>query len=243
MNVIIIGLGEIGSAYYDILKNIYDVYRIDIDKNKSDVGKKREPKNVDVMHICTRYNDKWAIDVITYHAHYQPEYLDIMSTVPPGSSKKLGIERVVHSTTRGLHPNLKQFILKTPKHIGPVQDNPVTRSFFYNYWYNVGIDTVFAPNSTTTELAHILSNSLYGIQILFAREMEDICRKYGVDYYHAVMRYSETHNTGYERIGIKSKYRPILTPPGDKIGGHCVVQGAQLIPTEIQGELMKKLSK
>lgn len=158
-----------------------------------------------------------------------------MSTVPPGTTASLG-NVAVHSTTRGLHPYLSDFIKATPKHVGGPQAKKVA-----DYFQEFGIQCITHSRAKTTEVAHILSNSLYAVQIAFADELEKACRMYGVDYYHSVMRYSETHNEGYAKMGLVSKFRPILTPPNARIGGHCVINALKMIDPDKRGPIMELL--
>ena len=95
----------------------------------------------------------------------------------------------------------------------------------------------------TTETAHIINNSAYGVSLMFADEAARLCRHYGVDYREAVMKYTETHNRGFLDLDHPGLVRSILWPPGGRVGGHCVVQGASLIPDGLRGPLMSMLAR
>lgn len=231
---VILGAGEIGSAYYEILSEVYPVFRMDI---RPELRDDPLPDQADILHVCLRYNDGWESAVHDAIDQFRPELINVMTTTPPGTTEKLG-PRAVHSTTRGLHPSLSQFIKATPKHIGGPRAQEVAA-----YFIGAGIECVTHAKARTTEAAHILSNCLYGANILFAREMESLCRTWGVDYYETVMRYSETHNQGYERMGFKSKFRPIIHPPGPVISGHCVTNNARLVPEDLRGPIMATLAE
>lgn len=234
MKSLILGVGEIGSAYHEILKPVYpDTYRLDLIPERSD---KKLPKEVDILHVCLRYDEMWERLVENATRRFNPRLINVMSTVPPGETEKLG-NSACHSTTRGLHPNLADFIMVTPKHIGGTKAEELA-----GYFIQAGLECVTHLKAKTTEAAHILSNLHYLTSIMFAREMESACRKWGVDYYDTVMRYSETHNQGYRKMGMSSKFRPIIHPPGDSIGGHCLVPNAKLIPEEMRGPIMRMLA-
>jgi len=229
---LILGCGEIGSAYYSIFSQKSQTYRLDLRPELSD---KRIPK-IEVLHVCLRHSENFQDTVTAAVKKYRPAVINNMSTVPPGTTEKLG-NNAVHSTTRGLHPNLKDSILAAKKHIGGPKALELAE-----YFAHFGIQTVTHAKAKTTELAHILSNTLYGVQIMYADEMDKLCRQYGVDYFEAVQLYSMTHNEAYSALGLQSKYRPILSPPGGRIGGHCVTQGAALIPENIRGPLLSRLA-
>lgn len=228
---ILLGGGEIGSAYAKIL----DACVIDVLPERC---KGKAPKKCDVLHVCLRYTKDFNGIVWEAVKKYRPRVLNVMSTVPPGTTEKFDtLTLAAHSTTRGLHPNLLASILATPKHIGGKGASEVEKVF------NGTLDCVLHDHAKTTELAHLLSNFLYACEIMAADEMDKICRYYGVDYFEAVQLYSKSHNEGYKALGLHSKYRPILTPPHGRIGGHCVSLPPELIAKEAHGPLMSMLAE
>jgi UDP-N-acetyl-D-mannosaminuronate dehydrogenase len=234
MKSLILGVGEIGQSYYEILNPAYpQTYRLDILPERSD---KKIPSEVDILHVCLRYSSEWFNSVTDAILKYRPDIVNVMSTVPPGETEKLG-DIACHSTTRGLHPNLKAFIEATPKHIGGPKAEVLAK-----YFRDAGLECITHPKAKTTEAAHILSNLHYMTSIMFAREMESACRAWGVDYFDSVMKYSDSHNQGYSKMGYISKFRPIIHPPGKEIGGHCLVPHAKMIPEEIRGPIMRLLA-
>lgn len=230
---LVYGVGEIGSAYYSILSKRYPTYKFDI---RPELCSPEIPETVDILHVCLRYSDEFEATVLAAIQKYRPQIVNIMTTCPPGTTERFG-DIACQSTTRGLHPALKDYILATPKHVGGPRAAQLA-----DYFRGAGIECVTHAKARTTEAAHLLSNCLYGANILFAREMESLCRTWGVDYYDVVMRYSETHNIGYQKMGMVSKFRPILHPPGPVISGHCVTNNARLVPQQMRGPIMAALA-
>ena len=76
---------------------------------------------------------------------------------------------------------------------------------------------------------------------MFADEADRICRAYGVDYTD-YLTYTMTNNAGFSALGHESKVRPVLTPPGGRIGGHCVVPSAHLVAEDKRGPLTAMLA-
>lgn len=233
MRTLIVGMGEVGNALKEILSKKYEVYC-------KDFAEADTPEGVEMLHVCLNYHalghERFMGVVKEYADKYKPKFVDICSTVPPGTTRLFG-PGAVHSTTRGLHPNLAEGLLNVPKHIGGGAAKIVAR-----YFQRAGIRCITHRKSETTELAHILNNAAYGVSLMFADEMAKLCREYGVDYYEAVMRYTATHNAGFRDLDHDRLVRPILTPPYGCIGGHCLVQGASLIPLEKRGPLLRRLS-
>lgn len=232
MKSIVMGVGEIGSAYYEILKDHYPVWRLDI---RPELRDDPLPDKCDILHVCLRYSDAWESAVNEAIDQFEPSLVNVMTTTPPGTTEKLG-PLACHSTTRGLHPSLSAFIRATPKHIGGPMAISLSR-----YFEEAGLECVTHAKARTTELLHIASNTQYAASVVFAAELEQLFREYGVDWFD-FERYSHTHNQGYERMGYSSKFRPILHPPGKSIGGHCISQNSLLIPEDKRGPIMRMIA-
>lgn len=227
--------GEVGRALADVLELKHEVYRKDLEPLAIP-----SDKPIQFMHVCLDFHgmggQKFFDTVKEYLKQYNPKILDICSTTEPGTTALFG-PNACHSTTRGLHPNLKEGLLKIVKHIGGPKASILQAEF-----EKVGIKCVTHGKAITTELGHILNNSAYGVSLMFAQEAAELCRSFGVDYFEAVMKYTATHNDGFRALDHDRLVRPILMPPGKKIGGHCVVQGAGLLPMEKRGKLLEMLA-
>lgn len=233
---IIIGMGEIGTSLFNIFKGYYPVEGVDIVKEKNMRSGSQPMKDCDVMHICVRYDDDFIVNMKQYIHKYKPTVVDVCTTVPPGTTESL-YSMACHSTTRGLHPHLETGLRSIRKHIG----GPYAEALS-NYFSFLGIPCETHERAITTELLHILNNVHYGINLAFSDEASRLCRRYGVDFYD-YLKYTEDNNRGYMKLGHPTKVRPILTPPGGKIGGHCVVASANLIPDENMGDLFRIISR
>lgn len=235
MRHIIVGMGEVGRAHYNLLSKVYDqVETFDISQDSKDI----KPE-FDLMHICFPYIPEYEKWVKVYLDRFKPKFINICTTVPPGTTEKFG-PMACHSTTRGLHPHLDRGLQHITKFIGV--DDRRTGDVVAGALAAAGIKCKVVMGSRTTELAHILNNASYGINLMFAQEMSKLCRAYGVDYYEAVMNYTSENNAGFGELGHRTKVRPVLTPPGSKIGGHCVVHSAGLIPEDHRGPLLNRLA-
>lgn len=232
MRTLVIGMGEVGRAHYDLLnKSMEGIYSRDIKVDDSLL-----PEQFDLLIICIRYTDDFIDIVKNYEIRYKAKFINVCTTVPVGTCEKLGVN-YVHSTTRGIHPNLEEGLLQIPKHIGGEYSELIA-----NFFRKAGINCITHLRSRTTELAHILNNCAYGVNLMLADELQKICRNYGVDYFEAVMLYTHTNNIGFVNLDNASKVRMILTPPNKKIGGHCVTMSANLIEPEKRTEMIDKLA-
>lgn len=233
---LIIGRGEVGNSLFEVLKGTYPIWCDDIRKPLRSMDKC--PTTVDVLHVCTRYGADFIPNVQGWIKKYHPRIVNICTTLPPAAMDELESSGsgICHSTTRGLHPNLSESLRVIPKHIGGAMAGELAQ-----YFQAVGIQCVTHPRARTTALLHILNNVHYGVNLIFADEAARLCRKYGVDYFD-YMLYTKSNNDGYADLGHPTKVRPILTPPGGRIGGHCVAHSATLIPEEDRPELFSHVA-
>lgn len=238
MKGLVIGMGEVGAAHYAILKRVYpETEAYDI-KGDYRLPSKDEP--FDIIHVAINYaamdHATFVQTVRDYVTLCAPKVVNILSTVRPGTCEEIG-GNIVHSTTRGLHPDLVSGILAIPKHIGGPGAEKVA-----HYFRRAGIQCITHKLARTTEVAHILNNAAYGVNLILADEMSRLCRFYGVDYTQAVTLYTMTNNAGYRALDHESKCRMVLTPPNGRIGGHCVSMSAGLIDPKARETLMDLLA-
>lgn len=235
---LILGGGEIGSAYARLFRAVgMPVYVLDTDKSKCDPAPAPMPGTVACLHVCLRYTPEFKGVVLKAISRFQPELINIMSTVPPGTSEQVHPD-ACHSTTRGMHPALDEGIRRTPKHIGGPKAKELAEVFGAICWE----PPVLHPFARTTELCHIASNFQYAANVLAADEIDRWCRAFGVDFFD-FQKYSESHNTGYLAQGLHSKVRPIMYPSGGAISGHCIKLATELIPPHLHGPLTQRLKE
>lgn len=218
---VVVGMGEVGSALARVLERnkALKVYRKDLHPVEI-------PEGAEVLHVCLNYvalgKEKWLGLVRGYMEQYKPRLVDVCSTVPPGTTYQLG-KNAVHSTTRGLHPHLETGLTNIAKHVGGPRAKDVSA-----YYGAAGIRSVTHGRPDTTEVAHLAHLLDYGLQLMSADMRQQFCRAANVDYIEAVIKYTDTHNAGFLALDMPSKVRMNLTPPNGRIGGHCVVQAAQV---------------
>lgn len=219
---IVAGLGQVGSAISEVLSSGGGNRVVGYDPAISPVLP--DNSGVAYLHICFPHGPTFKNDADFYIGHYDPDVVIVHSTVPAGTTRSLMGGDAVHSPIEGLHPYLIESIKTFTKHFGGKHAGLAAAPFVA-----LGVSTSLHNRPETTELAKLLSTSAYGIMLILAKEQADICRQYGLSYHEVVSEYTRTYNEGYATLDHPQFTRPILTPPQGKIGGHCLVQNANLV--------------
>jgi UDP-N-acetyl-D-mannosaminuronate dehydrogenase len=237
----ILGYGEIGSS----IEKCYlgKGFKIVIKDLNRDDGF----DNIDVLNVCIPFIDKesFAEVVCENVQRFNPKLTIIHSTVVPETTKfindRLPNNYIVHSPVRGVHPNLLAGLKTFVKYIG--SDCNKASKICENHYQELGIKHETFKSSVNTELAKILSTTYYGVCIAFHAEMNKLCEKFDADFEEVCTKWNETYNEGYIKLGMANVVRPVLYPPGDKIGGHCVVPNAELVNSFFRSEAIDLILK
>lgn len=235
-NVLIIGMGEIGTALYSLIEDSrkYQIYKKDLEE--IDIN-----ANIDIMHICIPYTDEFVDIVRGYVEKFKPKLIIINSTVRPGTTQEIFGKckiSIVHSPVRGKHPNIKEGLLLYKKYIGPIDRNAGENA--KNHFETLGVKTELFKSPIETELAKILSTSYYGLCIAWHQEMERICKKFNADFDQTVTEFNKTYNDGIKDVN-PNLIRPIMYP--GFIGGHCVMPNLTILQKDIKSDFIDAIVK
>lgn len=211
---LVIGIGEIGEAIVSILQcDGYDPMKGIIAEGK-----------YDVLHICFPYfeNDRtnFIESVISYREKFDADLVIIHSTVPVGTTEKIG-SFAVHSPCRGVHPHLEQGIRTFLKFFGGVRASEAENVFPM-------LCCASTSNAKTTELMKLVDTTVYGVNILMQKEIKSLCEEHGADYEIAYTLSNVSYNAGYEKLGMPQFKKYVLKDYPGLIGGHCIMPNAQL---------------
>lgn len=232
-NHLIIGYGEVGQALHKVFPDAstYD-YQMGSPNFDASWDFKVLPK-IYAMHICFPYisESRFIEQVEEYQKKYRPYLTIIHSSVPIGTSDKLN---AVHSPVRGVHPNLEAGLRTFVKYFGGFKAKEAAKLF-----EDVGIRTKVIRDARTTEAAKLWDTTQYGIMILLEKEIYKFCRDNGLDFEIVYADFNKTYNAGYEQLGMEHVVRPALMHKDGPIGGHCVIENAELLPSSISEFLLK----
>lgn len=231
----IIGLGEVGSALFAILKNHYEVKWFEKDSDPH--------YGTEIMHVCIPWSDEFLSIVKRYADIQQPTYIVNHSSVPVGTTEELyKLVKVpcFHSPVRGQHPDMTLGILNYVKYIGYWRADPAILEQVCQYFEKAGIKTKAINGTKTTELMKLLELCRYGTYIAFAKEQESICKHFGIDYDVAVKDYEGTRSDGLLRLNRPDLVQPLLYPFKDYVGGHCTVEDMEIMLGQLNTPLLRK---
>jgi UDP-N-acetyl-D-mannosaminuronate dehydrogenase len=237
--VLVVGLGEVGRALFELLKESgkFNVYGFDVDEDKmrSVVGDVKLPDSFDVMHVCYPCSDpeKFVRVTVNYMRRFKPKLTIIDSTVAPGITQKIFEETkslVVHSPVRGMHKSLetmKRDILFWSKYVGGA--TPEAAELAKRHFEELGLKVKVLRSPMETELAKLFETIYRAWMIACFQEMHRISRRFNANFDEVVDMLADIH-----RLRLN---KPIHYP--DVIGGHCLIPNTELLLSVYDSEFLR----
>jgi len=221
---VIVGVGEVGTALYQLLKN--GVERVLIYDNDSDKfqfsNEELKQRCCNILHVCFPYTIKFLSLVIRYVDDFPCKELVIHSTVRPGTTvrlQKMLDVPVIYSPFRGVHVRMLEDLKRYTKYWSTKDKDAV--KLYPAELKKCKLKTKIWGSTTQLELAKILMDTTYyGWLILFAQRVKILCDKYDVDE-PTIWEFTEEI---HEFLGN----RPLMFP-GSGIRGHCVLQNLEIL--------------
>ena len=241
----VLGLGEIGTALFSILKDeegSFHVYGLDVEKSKMQALNQDEaklPARIDTMHVCLpcKKPDAFVDIVCGYAERFNPNLVIINSTVPPGTTMKIQQRcrcLVAHSPVRGVHKNpehMKWEIRRWRKYVGGANSKATEAARKHFEKAHLRVKALNSCNET--ELAKLFETTYRAWMIACFQEMHRITRNIGADFDDVVDFLEDTH-----RIRLD---RPIMYP--GFIGGHCLMPNIELLMQSYDSEFLRLVIK
>jgi UDP-N-acetyl-D-mannosaminuronate dehydrogenase len=217
-------MGEIGSAFYEILCKTGNVYGVDLDREKC---RGVEPQTADVLHICIPFKnyESFSRSIAFYLNLYKPKELVIHSSVEPTTTDRLVLQQVcpdltvAYSPFRGVHARMTEDMKRYIKYYAFYTKTP---SLFVQEMQEAGFNIEpWNDTPTSLELAKLWMDVVYyGWLIIFAQHTKILADKYEVDEKNLWRFTDEIHKYLGNRPRMFS---------GQGIGGHCVMQDKDLL--------------
>lgn len=217
----ILGNGEIGSAIARIC-NEAD-FKVLIRELTYDQLK---GKKVDYLHVnISEKDNREFIEVVVKNIkELMPKLTIINSSTTPGTTKEIYNKTkslIVHSPVIGNHPHLYESIKKYfPKIIGPVNTESLKEA--KRHFQDLGLEIEVYDNSDTSEAAKLLDLVYYAWNIMFCKDIYEICEKLGLNFDQVYTKHNQIYNNGYRKI-LPNVTRPVLIPRKGAIAGSCTI--------------------
>lgn len=229
MNIGIIGQGFVGSAIREGLKPFYACYTYDLDPSKCQHRHEQVVNSSDIIFVCvptpmmksgqcdTRILEGAIQNIDKTVDKEKSPILVIKSTVPPGTTERLGDltrldvcfspEFLTEANSINDFKNQTRIIIG-----GPRPSTGVIKQMFRKAFPDIPI---IKTGTKTAEMVKYFTNCFLATKVTFANEMFDICASANIDY-DKVCEYA-LYDT---RIG--RTHLAVPGPDGDRgFGGHC----------------------
>lgn len=247
MKIKILGYGEVGQSIHKLLRDITP-NREQLKIYAQDINDKFEDTDFNFILVCIPYSDKF-VQILLEEQKYCKKMI-VFSTVPIGTL--VNVPNCCHIPIEGRHPNLKESLKAWKFYVGLNEAKYLNsyRMFLELYMNKKGNNVVIVDGTRITEALKLLSTLNYGVNIEFARYVNDILtmRNYGLwsDYtnsYNELYKYlyggylvektkgskefEDMRKAGFETLNNIKRYN--LMPPIGDIGGHCVRENAKML--------------
>ncbi len=233
--ILIIGLGEVGSAIYEIAREVgkHEVYGYDIDPLKSVDELKRIPRPVHYLHICIPFIDleTFVAAVSVYARDFHPKLIVVHSSVAPGTTRKLYIQLgipVAYSPIRGKHPKLKEHILFWPKWVAALPNETLKLASKHLRELGLRVKSYKGPPESL-ELAKLWETVYRALMIAAWQELHRMAKAVGADTAVVMEFVGEVHEV--------LRDRPIYFP--GFIGGHCLIHNTRILNAIFSSKLLQ----
>lgn len=227
----VIGMGEVGSALYQVLTDHTTVNIIGDDAvpaKAKPIEDIKKPVRVGVLHICFPYTPTFINAIVQWFNVYPCKELVIHSTVKPLATQAItnafsttGVKVVVvYSPVRGNHTRMSDDLMRYTKFWASTEEP----ACYLREMKQCGIKVERMSNTTVLEMAKIyVDTSYYGWLILYAQHTKEVCDSLNQDW-EEMWKFSDEIQ---QFLGNRPKMFP-----GEGIDGHCVLPNLALINDE-----------
>lgn len=233
----ILGLGEVGSAIKTLVSNHYPVFARDLDFDEISTN------SIDYLHIAIPYTKNFNKIVTHTIQELKPKLTLIHTTTKPGSSHYIHNKTklpLVHAPFVGTHPHTKpaefahpkslppmiSYLQKYPQIIGPTNKKSLT--LVKRYYHSLKLKLQVFDNSTTSELAKLLSTTYYAWNIIYQKWTHQLCQQHQIDFDQVYTQFNQLYNQIYQSQ-LPHVTRPVLKHHPGPVGGHCLIPNAKIL--------------
>lgn len=222
--VVVVGLGEIGKPFFDILAEKYPGHVLGIDIAPQEIN-----SPVSFMHVCYPFElpGGFIETTLAYAQKYKPQCIVVHSTVLPGTTRTISEKAkraTVYSPIRGKHTRMRQDLLHYTKFVAGT-DSAITQTAL-EHLRAAGFNSESVEKPEALELGKLFETTYFGLLIAWAQDMNRMAEKLDCRYEDVTKLFKEVD------------YLPRnLFLPGF-IGGHCVIPNIQILKKRFDSEIL-----
>lgn len=222
--------GAVGKALCAVLGKVHRVILVDV---KIPYCPPFPP--VDFLHIAIPYSNAFISVVAEYEQVFKPTATIIHSTVPIGTTRKLG---AIHSPVMGQHDKLEESLTKFLKFISASEDSSENLQGAIKHLSEAGINCAPCNQPEDTEVLKLLCSLRLYNDLAFYEFAEMVMNKYGV-----VLPFLRVWTDAYNLGNDRKFTRPNLEFPCGKLGGTCIGQNLEMLQIEFDLSFLAELDK
>lgn len=211
--ILVVGIGEVGSALASVLERRGAVLRHDLEPREF-------TEKIAVMHFCVPFKEcrDFEATCLSYMRRFEPSLTIINSTVVPGTTRNIteasGMP-IAYSPVRGKHAHMEADLQRYTKFVAAA--DTITAQRAEDHFRLAGLETSRLHPPEILELAKLAETSYFGLLIAFAQELNRYAERIGGTYSDATRLFDEVDFLPQCRFY-----------PGF-IGGHCVIPNIHLL--------------
>jgi hypothetical protein len=232
MNCILIGYGQIAKAVEAVFGEKHDIDIFSIEY-VSPVIK----ENYDVMLVTMPFSSTFVQTTREYQELFKPKVTIIFSTTAIGTTNQ--ISNAIHSPVEGKHPDLSESIRKMTRFVGGYSSlTGNAHTAMLDFFKNIPMNFEFVDDSTHTEALKLMSTTLYGVNIAYAKYCKEVADAIGMDY-ELVKCFTEDYNKLYRDLGMPQYQKYVLEAPDVAgIKGHCILENGIILMKQFPSALI-----
>lgn len=223
----ILGYGEIGKAVSRFYKKTF----------VKDLKRNDGLYELDVLHVCIPYTKDFIRIVKKQQKESHPLLTIIHSTVPLGTTRKIG-HGTVHSPVKGVHPYLYKGIKIFLKDIGANSKEDAREA--EKHFKSLGIKTKTFSSSEETEARKLWETTQSAWIIILQKLIKKWCDKKGLNFNVVYTEANKEFKRGYSILGYEEECLPIYRDMPGKIGGHCLIPNCRLLDSWVAKTILKQ---
>ncbi len=232
--VLVVGLGEVGSAVYRLAEasGVFELYGYDLDESRSVHRLDEIPSPLDYLHIAIPFSEPGSfLDAVRFYVErFRPRLVLVHSTVAPGTTRmlwrRLGVS-VAYTPVRGKHPCIEEHLRFWPKWVAALPREALADAASHLEAMGLRVRRCEC-DPESLELAKLWETVYRAAMIAAWQEVHRMALRFGADVGIVAEFVGEVHEV--------LRDRPVYYP--GVIGGHCLIPNTRILRSLYPSKLL-----